>query len=402
MLSAAGVLLAAESSHADASLFLIELGAVVLGLAVLGRFALRVSISPIPLYLLAGLAFGRGGLVPLDLSDEFVQVGAELGVILLLFLLGLEYTADQLRDSLRTGLPAGALDLVLNFLPGLALGFLLGWGPVAAVVLGGVTYVSSSGVIAKVLTDLDWLGNPEVPPVLSLLVAEDLAMAVYLPVVAVLLAGTGIAAGLVSLAVAIAAVAVVLVIALRFGRQVSRALSSRSDEVLLLTALGLALVVAGVAQRLQVSSAVGAFLIGIAIHGGLAERVGALLRPLRDLFAAIFFLFFGLSVDPSTLPPVLLVAVGLAIVTTFTKVASGRWAAARSGVDRSGQIRAGLLLTSRGEFSIVIAGLAVTAGVEPRLGALATAYVLLTAIACPLLARAAPSPGSTVPTRTSG
>jgi len=112
-------------------------------------------------------------------------------VFLLLFMLGLEYTGGELVENLRGGFPAAVVDLALNFTSGLIAGLLLQWPPLAAVLLGGVTYVSSSGVIAKVLADLRRLENPETPAVLSILVLEDLAMAVYLPLVAVLLAGGG-------------------------------------------------------------------------------------------------------------------------------------------------------------------------------------------------------------------
>ena len=377
----------AASASEESALVLVELGVLVLGLAVLARLAVRVGISPIPLYLLAGLAFGQGGLVPLGLSEQFVQVGAELGVVLLLFMLGLEYSAAELRGALRAGLPAGAVDLVLNFIPGLAAGFLLGWGPVAAVLLGGVTYISSSGVIAKVLTDLERLGNRETPAVLSLLVIEDLVMAVYLPLVAVLLVGGGLGTGLLSLAVAVVTVAVVLVAALRYGETISQVLFSDSDEVVLLTVFGVTMLIAGIAQQLQVSSAVGAFLVGIALSGEIAQRARYLLGPLRDLFAAVFFVFFGLQVDPGTLPGVLGIALGLGLVTGLTKLATGWWAATRARVGVRGRIRAGLTLTARGEFSIVIAGLGVSAGVQSRLGPLAAAYVLLMAILGPVLAR---------------
>src|SRR5687767_15240063 len=107
-------------------------------------------------------------------------------------MLGLEYTGEELGSSLRTGARAGVVDLVLNFTPGLAAALLLGWDPAAAVLLGGVTYISSSGVIAKGLADLDRLGNRETPSVLTTLVGEDLVMAVYLPLVAVLLLGSGL------------------------------------------------------------------------------------------------------------------------------------------------------------------------------------------------------------------
>ncbi|MEU5811673.1 cation:proton antiporter [Streptomyces sp. NPDC047718] len=369
------------------ALFLIEFGAILLGLGLLGRVAGRLRFSPIPLYLLAGLAFGTGGILPLGASEEFVAIGAEIGVILLLLMLGLEYTANDLVSNLRTQYPAGLVDCALNALPGAAAALLMGWGPVAAVVLAGVTWISSSGVIAKVMGDLGRLGNRETPVILSILVLEDLAMAVYLPIITALLAGVGLAAGSVTLAIALGVAGAVLFVAVRYGRIISRFVSSDDPEKLLLVVLGLTLLVAGIAQQLQVSAAVGAFLVGIALSGEVAEGAHALLSPLRDLFAAVFFVFFGLHTDPASIPPVLLPALALAAVTTGTKIATGYWAAKRAGIGVNGRWRAGGTLVARGEFSIVIAGLAVTAGIEPALGPLATAYVLILVVLGPLTAR---------------
>jgi CPA2 family monovalent cation:H+ antiporter-2 len=290
--------------------------------------------------------------------------------------------------SLRSAAPAGLVDLALNFTPGLLAGLLLGWSALAAVVLGGVTYVTSSGIVAKVLGDLNRLGNRETPVILSILVVEDLAMAAYLPLITGLLVGGGLLASILPVGVALATVAVVLVVAVRYGETLSRLVFSPSDEVLLLVILGLALVVAGLAQELQVSAAVGAFLVGIALSGRAAEAAHDLLTPLRDLFAAVFFVFFGLQTDPRSIPPVALVATVLALVTAATKVVTGWWAAKRIGVGARGRWRAGTALVARGEFSIVIAGLAVAAGREAELGPLATAYVLLLAVLGPVLARA--------------
>ncbi|MBG0850534.1 cation:proton antiporter [Streptomyces spinoverrucosus] len=371
----------------SSAVFLIEFGAIILALGLLGRFAGRLRMSPIPLYLLAGLAFGEGGLLPLGASEEFVAVGAEIGVILLLLMLGLEYTASDLVSNLRAHYPAGLVDAALNALPGAALALLLGWGPVAAVVLAGITWISSSGVIAKILGDLGRLGNRETPVVLSILVLEDLSMAVYLPILTALLAGIGLAAGSVTLAIALGAAALVLVLAVRYGRLISRVVSSDDPEKLLLVVLGLTLLIAGLAQQVQVSAAVGAFLVGIALSGEVAEGAHSLLAPLRDLFAAVFFVFFGLNTDPASIPPVLLPALALAAVTTLTKIATGYWAARQGGIAPKGRWRAGGTLVARGEFSIVIAGLAVTAGIEPSLGPLATAYVLILVLLGPLTAR---------------
>ncbi|WP_261570249.1 cation:proton antiporter [Frankia gtarii] len=376
--------------HSTATTFL-ELGGVLFSLGILGHLALRVGISPIPLYLVGGLAFGHGGLLPLGASEEFIGVGAEIGVVLLLLTLGLEYTAGELLSGLREQARSGVLDLVLNAAPGVAAAFILGWGPTAAVVLGGVTAISSSGIIAKVLGDLGRLGNRETPVVLSVLVLEDLAMAVYLPILTALLAHHSLARGSLTVAIALGVLVAVLYVALRHSDKVTRLVfnpsADRDDEVLLLRALGLALLVAGLAQRMQVSSAVGAFLVGIALSGPVAEGAQEVLRPLRDLFAAVFFVFFGMQTAPADIPPALLAGSLLALAGVVTKVMTGWWAARSAGIGTMGRFRAGAALVARGEFSIVIAGLAVAAGIEPKLGPLAACYVLLMAIIGPLAAR---------------
>ena len=164
---------------------------------------------------------------------------------------------------------------------------------------------------------------------------------------------------------------------------------THSQEILLLTLVGVALFVAGIAEHLQASAAVGAFLVGIALSGPVEQTAREVLAPLRDLFAAMFFAFFGLQINPADLLGVVAAAAGLAVITAGTKIATGWWSAARVGIGRAGRLRAGTILTVRGEFSIVIAGIAVAEGVNDEIGPLAAAYVLLLAVGGPLLARAA-------------
>ncbi|MCA0156313.1 cation:proton antiporter [Tsukamurella sp. M9C] len=367
---------------------LIELGAIFFVLGFLGRAASKVGVSPIPLYLIGGLAFGVGGVIPLGEASEFSHTAGEIGVILLLLMLGLEYTAAELTTGLRQSWLAGVADIVLNATPGAVVALVLGWGPTGALVLAGVTYISSSGIAAKVLSDLGRLGNRETPVVLSVLVFEDLAMAIYLPILTAILAGLGLAGEVSAVTIAVVVVSVVLISAVKYGHRVSALVYSDDREVFLLKLIGAALLVAGVASALQVSAAVGAFLLGIAISGSIAHEATRLLEPLRDLFAALFFVVFGLNTDPRAIPPVLGWAVLLAVVTTATKLATGWWAAKRVGVKRMGRARAGAALVARGEFSIVIAGLAVTAGaVDGRVAALATTYVLIMAVVGPIIAR---------------
>lgn len=378
-------LLAASSP--DVALLLVEIGAVVLGLSLLARLAGGLGLTAIPFYLLAGLAVGDGGLIPLDLSAEFISITAEIGVLLLLLTLGLEYTGPELRYGLRTSGRSGLADFAFNFTPGLVAGLVLGWSSTAAILLGGVTWISSSGVAAKVLADLDRLGNRETPAVLNLLVVEDLAMAIYLPVGAALVAGRDLQATAGTVAVALVAVSFILMLALRWGGHLSGLLAGGSDESLLLAVFGLTLLVAGLAQRVEVSSAIGAFLVGLALSGPVQARAGALIGPLRDLFAAIFFLFFSFQLAPGSIVGALAPAAVLVVIGGLGKMGSG-WIAARPlGVGSRGRVRAGAALIARGEFSIVVASLGVGLADGEDLGALAAAFVLLSALVGPLVAK---------------
>jgi monovalent cation:H+ antiporter-2, CPA2 family len=371
----------------DTAKVLIELGAVLISLSVLARVAGLLRIPAIPFYLIAGLAFGEGGVLPLVTTESFIELGAEIGLILLLFSLGLEYSARELVTTLRSQARAGVLDAVLNFTPGFLAGIILGWEPIAAAVLGGITYVSSSGIAAKLLHDFGWIRKPEGKVVVSLLILEDLAMALYLPVLAGLLIAGGVSTqGLIGSLVAVGVVGLFLVGALKVEFGITRFMFSRSDEALLFTIIGLAVLGAGIAELVQISAAVGALLVGIGMSGPGIEQARRLLVPLRDFFAALFFALFGLSIDPGELPPALLTAAVLALVTGGTKFLAGWVIGQRAGLDAKERTRVGILLLARGEFSIVIATIAVASGHE-FVGPVAAGYVLILALVTPLLAR---------------
>lgn len=367
--------------------FLLELGGVIVGLAILARLASRFRLSAAPLFLLVGLAFGEGGVLPLITAAEFIELGAEIGVILLLFMLGLEYSAAELTSGLRRHAPAGVVDLALNFPPGFVAALLLGWGIVPAIFLGGITYISSSGIVARLLDDMNWVGNRETTVVVSILVMEDLLMAGYLATIAVLVSGVGFGQGVVTLAIALIGVGVLLLIAVRWGDRLSELLFSHSDEILVLTIFGITLSVAGLAELAGISAAVGAFLVGLMLSGSAASRAHDLVSPMRDLFAAVFFVFFGLSIAPETVVPLLGAAVLLGLVTAATKLVTGWWSARREGIRIRGRFRAGTALIARGEFSIAIAGIGVAGGLDRDLAALAGAYVLFLGVLGPVAAR---------------
>jgi len=364
---------------------LFQLGALLTTLAVVGAVARRFALSPIPVYLMAGLSLGKGGIWPVAAAGEFIKTGAPIGIVLLLLTLGLEFSATEFASSLRHHLPSAGVDIILNATPGAIAGWLLGLNGVAILSLAGVTYISSSGVIARLLEDLGRLGNRETPAVLSVLVLEDFAMAAYLPLFAVLASGGGWLQAVAGTVAAIGALLAAFAASYRWGHHVGRVVAHPDSEQLLLRVLGVTLMVAAAAEALHASAAVGAFLVGLTLTGDTADRARKVLGPLRDLFAAIFFVAIGLSVDPRELLPMLPAALALAAVTAATKMATGTFAARRDGVARRGQLRAGTALIARGEFSLIIIGLIGPSIAE--VAALATAYVFLMAIAGPVLAR---------------
>ncbi|NVN50709.1 cation:proton antiporter [Mycolicibacterium hippocampi] len=362
--------------------FLIEIGLLLVVLTVMGALARRISLSPIPLYLLAGLALHDGGL-PLDpLVVEFIQTGATVGVVLLLLTLGLEFSVSEFAASMRRHLPSAWVDLVFNATPGAIAGWLLGLDFVGILAMAGITYISSSGVVSRLLTDLRRLGNRETPAVLAVLVLEDFAMAAYLPLLAVLAAGGEWWQAVAGMAIAMAALAVAFLGSYRWGHLVARLMAPPDSELLLLRVLGVALVVAGLAEYVHVSAAVGAFLVGLTLTGESAVRAREVLGPLRDLFAAVFFVAIGLEVVPASMIPMLPAAVLLAVVTAATKIASGMYAARREGVARRAQWRAGTALIVRGEFSLVI--IALVGASIPVIEAIAMPYVFVLAFLGPV------------------
>lgn len=364
---------------------LLQLGALLATLAVLGAVARRFALSPIPVYLLAGLALGNGGILAVAAADDFIITGAPIGVVLLLLILGLEFSTTEFASSLRHHLPSAGVDVILNATPGAVVGWLLGLDGVAILCLAGVTYISSSGIIARLLEDLRRLGNRETPAVLSVLVLEDFAMAGYLPLFAVLASGGSWLDAVAGMLVAVGALLAAFAASFYWGHHVGRLVAHADSEQLLLRVLGITLIVAALAESLHASAAVGAFLVGLTLTGETAERAREVLTPLRDLFAAIFFLAIGLSVHPKDLLPMLPVALVLAVVTAATKVLTGMFAARRDGVARRGQWRAGTALIARGEFSLIIVGLVGTT--IPEVAALGTSYVFVMAIAGPVLTR---------------
>ena len=368
------------------SLLLAEIGVVLIFLGVIAYFAKKISISTVPFFLIAGLAFGTGGIADLELSTSFLNTGAQIGAILLLLLLGLEYSAKELTDTLRIHWSAGLVDFAANALPGAIIGLLLGWGWVGAVVLSGLTYVSSSGIAAELISESGWNKSEMAKRTISILALEDMALAIYLPIISSVVIGVSIVTGLISISIAFIIIGLVILVSLRREGIFVGVLSNQSSISLLLTVFGAALVGAGVANLVGFSGAVAAFLVGLLLTGEVAEAARERLSSLRDFFAALFFLFFGLAIDPVTIISVIPIALVLAVVGIIGKLAVG-YVIGKDMQSRDTWKRIGAYLIPRGEFSIVIAALAVSTSFGEELKSITIAYVIITTLIASLILR---------------
>lgn len=368
---------------------LLELGQAFLVCAVAGAVALRIGLSVIPLYVVGGMlagpfVAGRAGL-PAVSDGELLTVLAEVGIVLLLFFLGLEFSLDRLLSARSKVTRAGVIDVVVNLPLGIVIGLALGWSAVEALLLGGIVYISSSAIITKTLIDLGWIADAEADPILGTLVFEDLFIAVYLAVVTSLVTGGGDVAALGgSLAVAFAFLGALLV-AVQYGTGAFTRLLDVSDtESFVLRTLGVVVPVAGVALSLGVSEAVAAFFVGMGFAtSGHRERIERLLTPVRDAFAAVFFLWIGVGTDPRLLAGVALPLAAAVVFTTPAKLLSGYLGGRVYDLSARRSVRVGLGLVPRGEFSLVIAALAAggsTTVMRETIPALAVGYVLVMSV----------------------
>jgi CPA2 family monovalent cation:H+ antiporter-2 len=371
--------LAAVQGSPESILTLIELGAMLLGLGITAFIAHRLKFSVVPFYLLIGLFLGKGGVFPVELSEDFLNTGAQLGAIALLLMLGLEYSGRELIGAFMERRSVGIVDILANFVPGAIIGLLLGWGVLGALVLGGITVVSSSGIAAQLIKDTGWRQSELAKRVTSVLVFEDIMLAPYLPLLTAVVLNLGVIAGVVSISIALTITGVVLLIATREQNALAKVVSINSPGGLLLTVFGSALLAAGVAESVGFSSAVAAFLVGLLLTGEVAAAARLRLSPLRDLFAAIFFVFFGLAIDPSAVWAALPLGALLAVLGAAGKLATG-WAITRGMTDQLSWLRAAAFLTPRGEFSLVIAGIASVAWFGENLAAITLSYVLVTTV----------------------
>jgi CPA2 family monovalent cation:H+ antiporter-2 len=370
---------AATEATMAVNLTLVEIGLLFMGLGLLSWLALKLHVSSVPLFLLAGLALGKGGIAPLDVSEDFLNVGAEIGAILLLLVLGFEYSASELAASMKKRWHAGLMDILLNAVPAALLALVLGYGPVGALAFAGIMFISSSGIASQLIRETGWGKSNVAKRVTSVLVFQDILMAPYLPILAAVTLGLSLWAGLVSVSVALAVISSIFVIAI--GREIPglKSLAKRGPGVLLLLVFGATMAAAGAATLAGFSGAIAAFLIGMLLTGEVAESLRSRFAPLREIFSAIFFLFFGLSISVMDVVNVLPAAIAFSVLGIAGKMGVGWWVG-RDMSDKMSWRRIGAFLSSRGEFSMIIATTVVTSSSLAAVKEITLGIVVITAL----------------------
>ncbi|HET8653913.1 MAG TPA: cation:proton antiporter [Longimicrobiaceae bacterium] len=368
--------------------FLLGAGLVLAALALAGVLFLRLRQSIIPAFILLGVVAR-----PEHLEPRLVQTIATVGVVLLLFSMGLEFSLGALLRNRHQITRAGGIDLLACLPIGVVAGLALGEGWAGALLFAGAFYVSSSAIIAKSIIELRRAADPETEAALGILVFEDVGIALYLAVLsgAVLVAEPSIPGAAWGVGRALLFFGVVVLLALRGRALLDRIFDLENDDLFLLLVGGLVLLLSWAALRAGLSEALGGFLAGLALaetrHKERAERLFA---PLQGVFAAIFFFAFGLSIDPGSFGVVWLPALALTTLAVVVKVGGGWFAGRANGLDPRGALTLGLTLVARGEFSIILAGIAVSVGLD-RLGALIALLVLALSLVGTLSLRYAPA-----------
>jgi len=368
---------------------LLDLGILFIAAYVLGRLGKLIGLPAIPIYMLVGvLASPNTHVIPIDVPAASVELVATFGLIFLLFNLGLEFDQDEFYGNAKSLLISGGSRIAINMAVGIAFGFWVGWGPREALVIAGMTAVSSSAIITKLLIELRRLANRETPVILGIAVVEDIFIAIYLAIVTVVISGeTDLGAVALKLGVSFLFLIVMFAIARWGGAFVSRLIGTRDDELFTILFFGLAVAFGGIGELIGVSDAIGAFLIGLVLGATRYKaRIEQLALPMRDVFAAFFFLNFGLSLNVAEFGSVLWPVTVAIVLTLVVNTLGGQLIAWLNKLTAAEGFNVSAMLQNRGEFVLILATLATAAGLDPRLTPFAGLYVLVMAIVGPILA----------------
>lgn len=373
-----------------------EVGTALVLIAAATLLATRFRFSNVPFLILLGMAVGphlpKVGALDLSFgeSSEFIGSLGRVGVLFLLFYLGLEFSVGRLIRSGRSIAVGGAVYIGINFTAGLVFGWAAGFPFEEVLVIAGITTISSSAIVAKMISDLRRSANPETELILGIIMFEDVFLAVYLSVLSglVLSEGGSLASTLTTMTVVLGYILLFFVLARRAAPLLNRLLDIRSGESFALVVFAALFFVAGFSETIHVAEAIGALLLGLVFsETEHRERIERLVIPFRDFFGAIFFFGFGLSIDPLTLGDAALLALAAVALTLVGNFAAGMVAGRNAGLPGKASANVGLTIVSRGEFSIIVASVGTAGGLSGVLQPFAALYVLVLAVLGPLLTK---------------
>src|SRR6185369_14337514 len=372
----------------------IGLALVLIGFAV--AVAAKLRLSNVPFLIIMGMIVGPHAPQIGVFDFRFIETGTlitfmgQMGVLFLLFYLGLEANVTRLIESGPSILAGGTIYIGINFTLGLLYAFLAGFPLRETLIAAGVVTISSSAIVAKILFDYQRTANPETELILGITMFEDIFLAVYLSLISgiVLSGATSVLGVLSSGGIALAFIIGLMGIGRAAIPVLNRVLRISSNEVFVIIVFGSLFLLAGLGETIHVAESIGALLMGLILgETKHAERMERLVVPFRDFFGAIFFFSFGLSIDPFSLGGAAWLAVGAALLSIFSVTVAGMIVGRRAKLSRVGSLNLSFTLLARGEFSIIIAALAQTGGLLGILQPFAALYVLILAGASPLLAK---------------
>jgi CPA2 family monovalent cation:H+ antiporter-2 len=376
---------------------LANLGLVFIFISLAILIANRFKFSSIPLLIMLGILFGpyAPNFSGLDLRliniSESIELFSRLGVLLLLFHLGLEFSAGKVIENRVTVLKGGSIYVGLNFIRGLALGWIFFNSLPEMLIMAGVTTISSSAIVTKLLMELKRTANPETELILGIMVYEDIFMALYLSFLSsyLLFQKAAFSSVLLSSLIIMAFIFFLLFGSRYFGVYLDRLLNNvHSGEAFTVLAFAFLLLTALLANAFYITEAAGALLLGLILAETLhAKRLVQIFTPVRDLFSGVFFFSFGMNINYHQFIPVLNITVVIVLATIAGNILAGYLSAWVCGYRGPAAANVACTIIARGEFSIVIAGLADAAGMAGTIRPFAALYVLLLALVSPVLAK---------------
>ncbi|MFG0212795.1 cation:proton antiporter [Brevibacillus porteri] len=373
-----------------------EVGLALALIAIAGFLSMKLKFSIVPFYILVGMIVGPHapdlGLFDLRFieSAPLIEFMGRLGVLFLLFYLGLEFSVGRLIKAGRSIAVGGTIYIVINFTLGLVFGWVAGFPLKEVLIIAGITTISSSAIVAKVLVDLKRTANRETEMILGIIMFEDIFLAVYISIVSglVLSGATSLAGVLSSALIALGYMLLLIIVGRKLVPFLNRALNIKSNEVFMITVFAALFLIAGFSETIHVAEAIGALLVGLVLaETQHMKRIEHLILPFRDFFGAMFFFSFGLTIDPLELGGAVWLSIAAVAITLFGNVVAGLLAGRSAGLSPKASTNIGLTIVSRGEFSIIMANLGKAGALMEILQPFAALYVLILAILGPLLTK---------------